>query len=72
MYGPRGPQALGYTASRSLSQLGEQQARVEVVDVERSVGNSHEWAHYLDSSSLGTRLAYYTFLEPTDEETTRN
>ena len=68
MYGRGGPQALGYTGPSSLARLGEQRARVEVVGVERSVGNNHDWTRYLNSLSSGNRLAWYTFLEPAGEE----
>jgi hypothetical protein len=68
MYGRGGPQALGYTGPSSFSRLGEQRERVEVLGVERSVGNNHDWNGYLNASPLRSRLAWYTFLEPTGEQ----
>ena len=67
MYGRGGPQALGYTGPSSYSRLGEHRERIEVVGVERSVGNNHDWNGYLGASPLRSRLAWYTFLEPEGE-----
>ncbi len=72
MYGRGGPQALGYTGPSSFSRSGQEQERVEVVGVEGSVGNSHDWDGYLSASPLRDRLAWYTFLESSGEESIKS
>lgn len=72
MYGRGGPQALGYTGPASPSRLGEQRERLETLVLDRSVGNNHAWDGYLRASSLRSRLAWYTFLEPPHEQTTES
>jgi len=67
MYGPRGPQALGYTGPASPARLGQQREKIETLALERSVGGNHAWEGYLRAAPLRSRLAWYAFLEPPDE-----
>lgn len=64
MYGRGGPQALGYTGPARSSQPAEQREKVEILPVERSVGNNHALDGYLRASPVRSRLAWYAFLEP--------
>lgn len=70
MYGRRGPDALGFTGPACPSWLGEDRAKLDVVDVSCSVGRGHGWFEYLCSWSVRCRLAWYAFLEsPAASET---
>jgi len=72
MYGRGGPQALGYTGPASPSRLGEEREMLETLVLDCSVGRNHDWECYLAACSLRSRLAWYAFLEPPDEQSTES
>lgn len=64
MYGRGGPQALGYTGPARSLQAGAQGEKLEILPLERSVGNNHDLQGYLRARPVRSRLAWYAFLEP--------
>jgi hypothetical protein len=56
LYGPHGPEALGY-----LGPAGPDGGKLEVVDVSCEVGRKHDWDRYLSAPELDCRLAWYTY-----------
>jgi hypothetical protein len=57
LYGPRGPEALGHAGP-----TGTAGGKMEVYDVSCEVGRKHDFDRYEESSAVGQRLAWYTFL----------
>lgn len=57
LYGPHGPEALGYVGSPSTAG-----GKIEAVDVSCQVGRKHDYDRYLASAAVVQRLAWYTFL----------
>ena len=57
LYGPHGPEALGY-----VGPMGTAGGKAEVIDVSCEVGRKHDFDRYEESSLVGQRLAWYTFL----------
>jgi hypothetical protein len=57
LYGPHGPQALGY-----VGPTGTAGGKLDVVDVACEVGRKHDFDRYQESSPVCQRLAWYTFL----------
>lgn len=66
MYRRRGPQALGYGRPVGCTQS----ENIELLSVSCSVGKNHDWTSYLQSPGLRRRLAWYTFLDAAEPETT--
>ena len=57
LYGPHGPQALGYAGP-----TGTAGGKLDVADVCCEVGRKHDFDRYQESSPVCQRLAWYTFL----------
>jgi hypothetical protein len=64
MYGRGGPEALGFTGPACPSWLGEDRAKLDVVDVSCSLGREHGWLEHLCCWPVRCRLPWYAFLEP--------
>lgn len=66
---PRGPGAMGYTGPACPARLGQEREKIEIVNVECSVGRSHSSQSYLDSGTVISQLARYSFPELPKPET---
>ena len=64
----RGPMALGRTGSACPGLLGPDGPKVETINVACSVRRNHGFSHYMRAPAVTSRLAWYAFLEPTEEE----
>ncbi len=61
LYGPGGPEALGYVGPLCTAQPGSCE-RIDAIDVACSVGHKHDWYRYQAAPELVERLGWYTFL----------
>ena len=68
MYRRRGPEALGYVGPAGTPQCGQEQGKIELLNVACSVGKTHDWDCYQADPALRSRLARYAFLEPSPAE----
>jgi pimeloyl-ACP methyl ester carboxylesterase len=57
LYGPHGPEALGYVGSPTTAG-----GKIEAIDVSCQIGRKHEFDRYFESAAVFQRLAWYTFL----------
>jgi hypothetical protein len=65
MYRHRGPDALGFFGLPCASMLGEEQNKIEQMNLSCAVGKTHDWACYASVPDLGRRVRDYTFRDST-------